>query len=119
VQLFSHALRKLKYVESYTIVTNNGTTTVQGGMTRYKPLIPLTYAELERQTIPTFHRVLCFDSHQLDYLCRLKKGSRVYVQVDYNIKEPEQGADPTTPQGQRHIFLTHGAYLRRVSKFPC
>ncbi|KAF7776290.1 hypothetical protein Agabi119p4_4683 [Agaricus bisporus var. burnettii] len=76
---------------AYTIVTSSGSTTVQG----------------ERQWIPTYHRVLCFDNSQLDYLGRLKKGSRVYVQADYNIKEPEQGADPTTPQGQRHIFLTH------------
>jgi hypothetical protein len=87
-------------------------------MTRYRLLIPRTYSELERQMVPTFHRILCFDGPQMDYLGRLKKGSRVYVQADYNIKEPEQGADPTTPQGQRHIFLTHGAYLRRIQRCP-
>lgn len=68
----------------------------------------------ERQIVPTFHRILCFDASDIEYLTRLKKGSKVYVQADYNIKEPEQGADPNTPQGQRHIFLTHGTFLELV-----
>ncbi|KAF9452148.1 hypothetical protein P691DRAFT_697651 [Macrolepiota fuliginosa MF-IS2] len=76
---------------AYTVITTSSTNTNQG----------------ERQIVRTFHRVLCFDPSHIEFLRRLKKGSKVYVQADYTIKEPEQGADPTTPQGQRHIFLTH------------
>jgi hypothetical protein len=38
----------------------------------------------------------------------LAKGSHVYVEANYELREPETGADPESPQGQRQIFLKHG-----------
>ncbi|KAF8165068.1 hypothetical protein B0H34DRAFT_221589 [Crassisporium funariophilum] len=55
----------------------------------------------------TFHRILCFNEGSSKYLRSLRKGSRVYVETSFEIKEPEPEADPTTPQGQRQIFLRH------------
>ncbi|KXN87961.1 Single-stranded DNA-binding protein rim1, mitochondrial [Leucoagaricus sp. SymC.cos] len=81
---------------TYTVMTLNGVNTNQGG-TRMT----------QRQTVPTYHRVLCFNPNDIDVLSRLKKGSKVFVQADYSIKEPEPEADPKSPLGQRHIFLTH------------
>lgn len=56
----------------------------------------------------SFHRVLSFHDGPNKYLVGLKKGSKVYVEAGFEIREPEPGADATTPQGQRQIFLRHG-----------
>jgi hypothetical protein len=40
----------------------------------------------------------------------LKKGSKVYVETAFEIREAEPEADPSTPQGQRQIFLKHGEF---------
>ncbi|KAF7353057.1 Single-stranded dna-binding protein [Mycena venus] len=61
----------------------------------------------ERQTSTTWHRVLSFLPGSNKYLQTLKSGSKVYVEAAYEIREPEEGADPSTPQGQRQIFLRH------------
>lgn len=58
----------------------------------------------------TYHRVLSFSEGPSKYLKNLKKGSKVYVEANYELREPEAGADPSTAQGQRQIFLRHGAY---------
>ncbi|CAA7260258.1 unnamed protein product [Cyclocybe aegerita] len=71
----------------------------------------------ERQYAPsTFHRVLSFNEGSNRYLRTLKKGSKVYVEAAFELKEPEAGADPTTPQGQRQIFLKHETI--RVVTYP-
>ncbi|KAG6919273.1 hypothetical protein DXG01_007405 [Tephrocybe rancida] len=57
---------------------------------------------------PTFHRIISFSEGSNRYLQTLKKGSSVYVEANYELREPEPNADPTTPQGQRQIFLRHG-----------
>ncbi|KAH6915184.1 hypothetical protein BKA70DRAFT_568618 [Coprinopsis sp. MPI-PUGE-AT-0042] len=63
-----------------------------------------------RQKPPaTYHRVLSFSEGPSKYLKNLKKGSKVYVEANYELREPEAGADPTTAQGQRQIFLRHEA----------
>ncbi|KAJ7507448.1 hypothetical protein B0H11DRAFT_1705819, partial [Mycena galericulata] len=62
----------------------------------------------ERVTSTTWHRVLSFLPGSNKYLQTLKAGSKVYVEAAYEIREPEQDADPSTPQGQRQIFLRHG-----------
>ena len=60
--------------------------------------------------IPTYHRILCFSESPIKYLSTLKKGTRVYVEANFELREPEPDADPTTPQGQRQIFLRHGVW---------
>ncbi|KAJ6510145.1 hypothetical protein C8R47DRAFT_1096824 [Mycena vitilis] len=64
-------------------------------------------ADGERQTSTTWHRVLSFLPGSNKYLQTLKGGSKVYVEAMYEIREPDQNADPATPQGQRQIFLRH------------
>ncbi|KAJ6567177.1 single-strand binding protein family-domain-containing protein [Mycena vulgaris] len=64
-------------------------------------------AEGERNTSTTWHRVLSFSPSSNKYLQTLKAGSKVYVEAAYEIREPEHDADPSTPQGQRQIFLRH------------
>lgn len=58
--------------------------------------------------VSTFHRVISFTEGSNKYLQTLRKGSRVYVEAGFELREPEPNADPTTPQGQRQIFLRHG-----------
>lgn len=66
---------------------------------------------LERRSSPsTFHRILSFHEGSNKYLRTLKKGSKVYVETAFEIREAEPEADPSTPQGQRQIFLKHGEF---------
>ncbi|KAF9008788.1 hypothetical protein BDQ17DRAFT_1421988 [Cyathus striatus] len=60
-----------------------------------------------RASTATFHRVLCFYDAPIRYLMNLKKGTKVYVEANFELRDPEPGADPSTPQGQRQIFLRH------------
>ena len=55
----------------------------------------------------TWHRVFAFQESSKQYLLGLKKGSKVYVEANFELREPDADADPTTPQGQRQIFLRH------------
>ncbi|KAJ4499987.1 hypothetical protein C8R41DRAFT_812810 [Lentinula lateritia] len=55
----------------------------------------------------SWHRVLSFHEGSNKYLQTLKKGALVYVEAGYELREPEPDADPTTPAGQRQIFLRH------------
>ncbi|CAK5276058.1 unnamed protein product [Mycena citricolor] len=55
----------------------------------------------------TWHRVFSFSPGSNKYLQTLKGGSKVYVEAAFEIREPESGADPSTAQGQRQIFLRH------------
>jgi hypothetical protein len=55
----------------------------------------------------TWHRVMSFSESANKYLQTLKKGSKVYVEANFELREPEPNADPTTPAGQRQIFLRH------------
>ena len=56
----------------------------------------------------TWHHVLSFNPFIKDYLCNLQKGSHVYVEAGFELREPDPSADPTSYQGQRQIFLRHG-----------
>lgn len=38
----------------------------------------------------------------------LQKGSQVFVEANFELREPDPDADPDSPQGQRQIFLRHG-----------
>ncbi|KAF9263667.1 nucleic acid-binding protein [Marasmius fiardii PR-910] len=55
----------------------------------------------------SWHRVLSFGEASNRFLKTLKKGSLVYVEANYELREPEPDADPSSPMGQRQIFLRH------------
>ncbi|KAJ3485016.1 hypothetical protein NLI96_g5249 [Meripilus lineatus] len=55
----------------------------------------------------SWHTILSFTPSSNNYLQTLKKGSLVYVEANYELREPEPNADPDSPQGQRQIFLRH------------
>ncbi|KAJ7367984.1 hypothetical protein DFH08DRAFT_829997 [Mycena albidolilacea] len=69
----------------------------------------------ERLPNTTWHRVMSFLPGSNKYLQTLKAGSKVYVEAAYEIREPEPEADPSTPQGQRQIFLRHET-IKVISK---
>lgn len=48
----------------------------------------------------------------------LKKGSKVYVEAAFEMREPEAGSEPSTPQGQRQILLRHGTLHMQSVAFP-
>ena len=56
----------------------------------------------------TWHHVVSFNPTVNTYLRNLQKGSQVYVEANFELREPVSDADPDTPQGQRQIFLRHG-----------
>jgi hypothetical protein len=58
----------------------------------------------------TWHHVLSFNPTANNYLRNLTKGSHVFVEANYELREPEPNAEPDSPQGQRQIFLRHGKY---------
>ncbi|KAF4574680.1 hypothetical protein EYR40_005577 [Pleurotus pulmonarius] len=55
----------------------------------------------------TWHRIMSFSDNANKFLRNMKKGSKVYVEANFELREPEPDADPSTPQGQRQIFLRH------------
>ena len=54
---------------------------------------------------------MSFSEYSNKYLSTLKKGSQVYAEATFEIRDPEPGSDPSTPQGQRQIFLRHGKHF--------
>jgi single-stranded DNA-binding protein len=56
----------------------------------------------------TWHHIFSFHPGANNYLRNLQKGSHVYVEANFELREPDHSADPSTPQGQRQIFLRHG-----------
>ncbi|KAG1715970.1 hypothetical protein ID866_1194 [Astraeus odoratus] len=55
----------------------------------------------------SWHHIVSFNPAQNAYLKTLSKGAQVYVEANFELREPEPNADPTTPTGQRQIFLRH------------
>ncbi|KAK0206216.1 hypothetical protein DFS33DRAFT_1418527 [Desarmillaria ectypa] len=56
----------------------------------------------------TWHRVFCFHENTNKYLSTLRKGSKVYVEAAFEMRENTvQGQDNNTPL-QRSVFLKHG-----------
>jgi len=87
--------RNDKEFVTYTVATQN-----------YPPPPPDANGERPKPT-STYHKVLSFQEHPNKYLRTLQKGSLVYVEAGFELREPEKDADPNTPQGQRQIFLKH------------
>ncbi|KAI6151765.1 single-strand binding protein family-domain-containing protein [Pisolithus tinctorius] len=55
----------------------------------------------------SWHHVISFNPAQNNYLKSLSKGAQVYVEANFELREPDQNSDPSTPAGQRQIFLRH------------
>ncbi|KAG9317168.1 hypothetical protein JVU11DRAFT_1360 [Chiua virens] len=55
----------------------------------------------------TWHHIVSFNPTQSNYLRTLSKGSRVYVEANYELRDPDPNADSSSPSGQRQIFLRH------------
>jgi len=55
----------------------------------------------------TWHYILSFNPTANNFLRNLTKGSQVYVEANFELREPEPDAEPESYQGQRHIFLRH------------
>ncbi|EGO01588.1 hypothetical protein SERLA73DRAFT_49973, partial [Serpula lacrymans var. lacrymans S7.3] len=60
------------------------------------------------ESATTWHHIISFHPGQNQFLRGLAKGTRVYVEANFELRDPEVGADPASPQGQRQIFLRHG-----------
>jgi hypothetical protein len=58
----------------------------------------------------SWHHVVSFNPTSNNYLRNLQKGSHVYVEANYELREADPAADPNTPQGQRQILIRHGVY---------
>ncbi|KAE9405967.1 hypothetical protein BT96DRAFT_1015221 [Gymnopus androsaceus JB14] len=68
---------------------------------------PLDASGERPQPRTSWHRILSFQESSNKYLQTLKKGTLVYVEAGYELREPEPNSDPSTPMGQRQIFLRH------------
>lgn len=66
----------------------------------------------------TWHSVLSFSPGANNFLKNVRKGSRVYVEAAYEVRDPDPAADASTPQGQRQIFLRHGEYELLIVRVP-
>ncbi|KAI0285105.1 single-strand binding protein family-domain-containing protein [Russula aff. rugulosa BPL654] len=81
---------------SYSVATSN-----------YPPP-PLNPDGTRPESKTTWHHVVSFNPNTNNYIrSNLQKGSHVYVEANYEVRDPEPGADPSTFQGQRQILLRH------------
>ena len=56
----------------------------------------------------TWHRILSFNHSTNNYLRNLLRGSRVYVEANLEIREPDRDAEPGSPAATRQVYLRHG-----------
>ncbi|KAF9515110.1 hypothetical protein BS47DRAFT_1381642 [Hydnum rufescens UP504] len=64
----------------------------------------------------SWHRVVSFSPSVNSYLRTLEKGTLVYVEANYEIKEPNREAEAGSPESQRQVFLRHDSI--RVLRKP-
>jgi len=64
----------------------------------------------------TWHQVLSFHQSANNYIRNLQKGSHVYVEANFEVREADPSADPGTPYSQRQVFLRHE--LIRLLRHP-
>ena len=57
---------------------------------------------------------MSFSEQANKYIRTFTKGTKVYVEAGFEMREAEAGADPSTYQGQRQIFLRHGKCVSLV-----
>ena len=85
------------------------------------PPIPSIAAELAVRLAgaspqTTWHNIFSFHEPANNYLRTLKRGSLVYVEANFEIRQPSPDADPDSPEGQRQIFLRHGTWVLLYSQ---
>jgi len=80
---------------AYTVATTN------------YPSPPLDSDGNRPPSTTTWHNIYSFNPASNNYLRTLQKGSHVYVEANFELREPDPSADPSTPQGQRQVFLRH------------
>ncbi|KIJ70438.1 hypothetical protein HYDPIDRAFT_105157 [Hydnomerulius pinastri MD-312] len=80
---------------SYTVATTN-----------YPPPPPNPDGT-RMESATTWHHIVSFNPFQNNYLKSLNKGSQVYVEANFELRDPDPNADPSSPAGQRQIFLRH------------
>ncbi|KAI0332465.1 hypothetical protein GY45DRAFT_1299061 [Cubamyces sp. BRFM 1775] len=85
---------------AYTIATTNNSPTAEGV-----------------QPTTTWHHVLSFHPSANNYLRTLKRGSLVFAEANFELRQPDPNADPDSPEGQRQIFLRH-EHLRVLRQPP-
>ncbi|KAI0722990.1 nucleic acid-binding protein [Earliella scabrosa] len=76
---------------SYSIATQNNTIGLPEGA----------------QPTTTWHNVFSFNPSANNFLRNLKRGSLVYAEANFELRQPDPSADPDSPEGQRQIFLRH------------
>ncbi|KIM67787.1 hypothetical protein SCLCIDRAFT_1209928 [Scleroderma citrinum Foug A] len=64
----------------------------------------------------SWHNIISFSPAQNNYLKTLNKGAQVYVEANFELREPDVNADSSTSAGQRQIFLRHESI--RVIRAP-
>jgi single-stranded DNA-binding protein len=72
---------------------------------------PLTASAARPEPGTTWHRILSFNPSANNYLRNLSRGSRVYVEANLEIREPDRDAEPGSPAATRQVFLRHGMPL--------
>ncbi|PAV21097.1 single-stranded dna-binding protein [Pyrrhoderma noxium] len=55
----------------------------------------------------SWHQIFCFTPSAFDTLRYARKGAHVYVECNYELRDPEPHAEPGSPQSHRQIFLRH------------
>ncbi|KAF8322253.1 hypothetical protein DL93DRAFT_2072150 [Clavulina sp. PMI_390] len=74
------------------------------GTTNYPP--PAVGADgIRPDSTVSWHRVVSFQPSSLNYLRTLEKGSLVFVEANYEVREPVKDAEPGSLDAQRNIFL--------------
>ncbi|GJE84937.1 single-stranded DNA-binding protein [Phanerochaete sordida] len=65
----------------------------------------------------SWHTILSFSPTANNYLRTLQKGSQVYVEANYELREADPAADADSPAAQRQILLRHETIrvLKRAS----
>lgn len=51
---------------------------------------------------------MSFGQGQNNFLRTLPRGTRVYVEANLEVREPQQDAEPGSPTSMRQVFLRHG-----------
>lgn len=59
----------------------------------------------------SWHTIFSFNALANAFLRTIPKGSHVYVEAGYELRDADPEAEAGSPSAQRQIFLRHGAYL--------
>lgn len=63
----------------------------------------------------SWHTIFSFNALANAFLRTIPKGSHVYVETAYELRDADPAAEAGSPGAQRQIFLRHGVYLQCFS----